>query len=648
MKKIFALILALCMVLSLSACGGGGESRPPVAGASEGDTWAVYWYLCGSNLETDLGAASNDLSELLSEPLPEGVSVVVQTGGAKQWQNGIVDASRLERYVVNSGGMELVDSQPSASMGESETLEAFLSFARENYPAEHTMLLFWDHGSGSVGGVCFDELFDDDHLTLPEIYSAVGSVWETDAYSQPIDIVGFDACLMATIDTAFTFSDVAKYLVASEELEPSSGWNYAEMARAFAGNPSIEPEELGRTICDGFMSGCEAVGAADSTTLSLVSLSDIQPLLEAYAAFGDTALTIAGSDSSFYSVFARAANSAENYGGNNPAAGYSNLVDLGDFAYQTADIMPEQSQAISDALAQCVVYSVNGPYCSRASGLSCYYPYDMDVEEISALYSVSPPGGLKVLYSYEAEGELDEDGTDYLQSLGVGQLQAIPTIYDYGWKDAPLTLTEDGYTQMTLGAEADAVLASVAFDLFYTDSEGESVLYFGTDNDIIADWENGVFSDNFRGVWGALDGCVVNMVVTYESEEYNTYDVPILLNGEPYYMMVAYDFEAEAWYVLCASPNSGGLMAAKEMRQFEVGDEITILHYIGGTGESEELEPYAGDTVIWGEDTVFSEAPLPDGKYFYEFVMTDTRGGRVTSAIASFEMSEGEIMVTVE
>ena len=68
---------AACLlpVLLVFAC-------PSVARAAE--TWAVYWYLCGSNLESEDGAASADLAELLKARLPDNVKVVIQTGGGQQ------------------------------------------------------------------------------------------------------------------------------------------------------------------------------------------------------------------------------------------------------------------------------------------------------------------------------------------------------------------------------------------------------------------------------------------------------------------------------------------------------------------------------------------------------------------------------------
>ena len=62
-----ALLLALVMILPLTACGDAPLDTPN--GASDG-SWAVYWYLCGSDLESEGGFATDDLSELLEVELP--------------------------------------------------------------------------------------------------------------------------------------------------------------------------------------------------------------------------------------------------------------------------------------------------------------------------------------------------------------------------------------------------------------------------------------------------------------------------------------------------------------------------------------------------------------------------------------------------
>ena len=126
-KKLLSMLLVLAMSLSLAACGGGEEapaapeSTPPAASepapsAPAGDelsdgSWAVYWYLCGSDLETNYGCATTDLMEMMEIQLPENVNVVIQTGGADVWQNDLMDASKIQRWLYNSEGLQLLEEQ---------------------------------------------------------------------------------------------------------------------------------------------------------------------------------------------------------------------------------------------------------------------------------------------------------------------------------------------------------------------------------------------------------------------------------------------------------------------------------------------------------------------------------------------------------
>lgn len=276
-KNVISLLLALVMLVSLTACGGDTPASDETDAAD--GTWAVYWYLCGSDLESGGGFATSDLSELMEVELPEEVNVVIQTGGSSVWQNDLVDAEKLQRWVYSSEGLSLVDEQPSASMGAEDTLEDFLRFAKENYPAQRTAVVFWNHGGGSVSGASFDELYDYDSLTLDEMYEAFTNVWTPSADRQPLELVGFDTCLMATVDVANTFSDIARYLVVSEETEPANGWYYSQWVGALAQKPTMDGAALGKIICDAYYSGCEAVGTQDNTTLSLTDLSKVGPLL---------------------------------------------------------------------------------------------------------------------------------------------------------------------------------------------------------------------------------------------------------------------------------------------------------------------------------------------------------------------------------
>lgn len=651
-NKIFVFLLAAVMCLSLAACGGdeaADGSTPdaaPVFHAGDG-SWAVYWYLCGSDLETNGGFATTDLSEMMEVHLPENVNVVIQTGGAAVWQNDQMDPEKLQRWLYNSEGLQLIEEQDTANMGDAQTLYEFLAFANENYPADKVAVTFWNHGGGSVSGAAFDELHGLESLDLAEMYQAFDAVWPADAEHPALELVGFDTCLMATVDVASTFQNFAKYLVASEEVEPGNGWLYSGWLGALAENTDMDGAALGTAICDTYYQGCEAVGTQDQTTLSVTDLSRLEPLLEAYESFGQEALAAAAEDPGFFAELGRAAARSENYGGNTREQGYTNMVDLGHLARQTAWMLPS-AQRVCDALTDCVIYQVGGPYRAEATGLSCYYSYNGDVDDLNGYITVGESTAFKHLYAYELTGELAEDSEEYLSSLDIGELPERVTLADMDWDGAPLDLDDEGTSFLTLGPEANDVLAGIGFSLFYVDEAGDQMLLLGTDNDLTADWENGVFYDNFRGVWGALDGHLVYMELSFEGEDYNLYSVPILLNGEAYNLQVAYDFTAEEWSILGASQGldeSG--MASKELRLLAEGDVITTIWKAATFTGDDDFEMYAAEELTVTADTAFGEAPLFDGSYSMVFEMWDAAGNYACSDAVTFDCAGGEISTTV-
>lgn len=662
--KWLALLLTGAMTLSLTACAdeevedvstdlttdaGTAADNTTDNGdiALEDGSWAVYWYLCGSDLESNGGFATNDLSELMEVELPENVNVVIETGGSAVWQNDLMDADKLQRWLYNSEGLQLVDEQPSASMGEAQTLADFLSFAKENYPAEKTAVVFWNHGGGSVTGAAFDEIYGYDSLTLDEMYQAFSSVWNPSMEKQPLELIGFDTCLMATVDVAYTFADLAHYLVASEETEPANGWYYSQWVGTLAQNPSMNGEELGKVICDAYYAGCEEVGTQDNTTLSLTDLTKVQTLLDAYDTFGAEALAAACTDPGFFSQFGRVAAQSENYGGNTKEQGYTNMVDLGHMARQSVGMLGS-AQEVLDALDDCVLYQVGGQYRTEATGLSCYYSYNGDVEDFNSYAGLGAGVAFKYFYSYELTGGLDDSGMAYIADMDFEELPEVKNLLSTDWDGAPLDLDEDGVSFLTLGPEANDILAGIGFSLYYVDEESDMMLLLGTDNDMNADWDNGVFSDNFRGVWGSIDGNIVYMELSYGSEDYNLYAIPVLLNGEEYNLQVVYDFSTDEWNVLGARQgidNRG--MADKELRLLQEGDEITTIWYMSTASGDDEFEPYTAATVTVTADTAFGEMELPDGSYSMVYEMRDAMDNYAYSEPVTFECADGEIYTTI-
>ena len=624
----------------------GWEETPDEAG-----TWAIYWYLCGSDLESDAEAATMDLYELQCASLPENVQVIIETGGAREWYHEDVEAGQQGRYLYDSDGLTFLEAQPEADMGDPETLADFLSFCKENFPADHTMFLFWNHGGGSVSGAAFDEIYDYDSLTLDEMYQAFGSVYELSEENPPFDIVGFDTCLMATIDTAWMLSDVSHYLVASEEMEPGCGWSYDKWVQTLGDHPGIDGAALGQVICDSYMEGCEDIGMEQEATLSVVDLQKIQPLLNAYDDLGKEALTLACEDSTFFAEFGRRAVQTENYGGNTPDQGYTNMVDMGHLVRNSEDLLPETAQAVLDALEECVVYNVSGEYRSEATGLSCYYSYNGDTDDFDGFLSISASPAFQYLYDYELYGYMSDEGLAYMQDLGYEEeIPEITITQDTELEDFPLYVDEDGNSVLEIGSEAAATLQAVYYQLCYVSEEDDIILLLGRDNDIYMDWDEGIFRDNFRGVWGAIDGCLCYMEIVYEGNDYNLYSVPILLNGDEYNLRVVYSYTDEEYSILGARRGiDDNGMADKNLVQLEPGDEITTLHYaMTISGDEEEPEQVPVDTITVTEDTVFTEEDLGDGNFVIFYEMVDMQNNSYYSDLAYFTVEDGLIYTETE
>ena len=137
-------------------------------------------------------------------------------------------------------------------MGESKTLSDFLKWGVETYPAEKMGVILWDHGGGSLSGVCFDENYNMDSLSLTELDAAFASAGEI--MTDQFEYIGFDACLMANYETAYIASKYARNMIASEELEPSGGWDYESVTTRFADEAYYE------NVLQAYQKKCEAQG----------------------------------------------------------------------------------------------------------------------------------------------------------------------------------------------------------------------------------------------------------------------------------------------------------------------------------------------------------------------------------------------------
>lgn len=334
------------------------------------DSWTIFVYMCGSDLESYYGLATMDINEMIAANESENVNVIVQTGGARTWRGNSVSSTQLGRYEVKGDKLQLVEKLPAANMGDSATLESFLKWGVDNYAAEHMGLIYWNHGGGSITGVCFDERNGYDSLYLAEVEKALDGA--TQNMTDKFDFIGFDACLMATAETANVLAPYANYMIASEETEPGYGWDYTPLVNTLVQNPDVETEELGKIIVDTYYDSLVKIGQQSDSTLSVVDLNKLDNLFEEFNTFAknmnDSVVEVAD-----ITEFTKTAKNSENYGGNNAYEGYTNMVDLGDFVKNMSKYVPGAEDVLK-ALDETVVYNKCGSALPDSTGLAFYYP----------------------------------------------------------------------------------------------------------------------------------------------------------------------------------------------------------------------------------------------------------------------------------
>ena len=663
-------MLAIFLAVSLAAAGcddvaDDSESAKPVVKSANfedtykaSDTWLIQWYLCGTDLETQAGAASADFQELLDVKLPANVKVLIQTGGAEQWHNNVVPSNAVERYLYDESGLQRIETLPDADMGSVDTLADFVRYGKENFQADHRVFVFWDHGGGSAVGVCYDERTGH-FLSLNDLRNAFTSVYEASTDNPPFELVGFDACLMATYDTVNALDGIARYVTASEEVEPGIGWNYTGWVGALVENPAMGGAKLGQSICNTYMDACKDYDVEDTATLSVIDLAKLPMLRHSYEAFGLEALRAAHKNPrQFFVHFGRGAAQAENYGGNTRSTGYTNMVDIVDLAKTSKAILPNTADALIKSVDDAVVYKISGAYRNRGGGLSSFYSYSGDEESlVNYINQDSAPTPQKLLYYYLIYGELPEDVIPLLDgdtlvtpapTTPPAQRQELFAVSQL--EDLPVQMDSNGNAFVQLTPEQMELLSSIHCQLAYIDTDNDVILYLGSDADVNADWDAGTFSDNFRAVWPMLDGHPVYVEITEENDGYNLYSIPIKLNGVECNLQVAYVYAEKKYYILGARHGlEDNGMSSRELIKLHAGDEITTLHYgMTISGEDNNFTQVEVDTFTIGDDPQIKDEDIGDGNYGYCFEFMSPTDESALSELVLFTVANGQISTTVD
>lgn len=641
---------------------------------SKNDTVTVMIYVCGTDLESKHGMASSDIQEMASANFGDNVNVILYTGGCKEWKiNGISNKVHQIYQIKDGELLRLEDDMGKGAMTDPENLTEFIKYCNKHFPANRNNLIMWDHGGGSVSGYGYDETNTlSGSMDLAEIDKALTNA------GVKFDFIGFDACLMATAETALMLNDHADYMIASEETEPGIGWYYTNWLTKLGKNTSMPTVEIGKNIIDDFVDTCAKKCRGQKTTLSIIDLAEfsntVPDKLNSFAQSISTKLT-----NKEYKEVSDARYTTREFA-------VSSKIDQVDLAHLALNMDNSEGKALSDAIQNAVKYNRTSSDISNAYGVSIYFPYRKTSSVDAACNTYNKIGMdseysqcIKQFASLETAGQISAGGTSspvpsLLDMLGsatgssggsadmIGQLlgsflggasdrtiEGLDSSNTAYMNDNALSTDDtaeyisanyfdptnlvweqnsNGEYIMELPEKQWELVHTLDKNLFYDDGTGyvdmglDNVFTFDDDGNLIADTDD---------TWVAIDGQPVAYYHTdtteFGDDRYSISGyVPAYLNDVRVNLIVVFDSENPNGYIAGASTdykNNETDTVAKNMIELEVGDTLDFIcdyyDYSGNYSDSYFL----GEQMTVSDNMEISNVSVGDGNLKISYCFTD-------------------------
>ncbi|RJP72558.1 MAG: T9SS C-terminal target domain-containing protein [Ignavibacteriales bacterium] len=288
--------------------------------------WTIMVYLDGDNNLEGAGIADVNEMEMIGSTSDVNVLVQFDRVPGEDATNGDWTDTRRFRITKDNDQQNIssavLQNLGEINMGSPQSLIDFVNWSVSNYPAQNYCLVLWDHGGGwkalkgnksglkkinvpglnHVGSisdivgrgipdgvkepnftnpfssgfgitkdVCYDDT-DGDYLSSDEIGKVLNVL------GVRINILGYDACLMAMIENAYEVRNKVDFMVASEETEPGEGWPYNTFLNQLVNNANMSAATLSSVIVSAYQN--YYTNYSDKTqTLSALDMSKLSDVI---------------------------------------------------------------------------------------------------------------------------------------------------------------------------------------------------------------------------------------------------------------------------------------------------------------------------------------------------------------------------------
>lgn len=623
--------------LDSSVAAGSREKYTKLLGGGK-DTVTIMVYMCGTDLESRSGMGTSDLQEMLNASFGRNINLLIYTGGCKAWKNSAVSSSDNQIWQVRDGKLVCLQKDlGSVSMTDPGTLAGYIQWCAKNYPASRYELILWDHGGGSVSGYGYDEKFaSSGSMSLAGLDSALS------AADVKFDFIGFDACLMATVETALTMSQYADYLIASEETEPGVGWYYTDWLTDFGKDTSKPTIQVGRNIVDSFVDTCSQKCPGQLTTLSVIDLAELEHTLpDALTEFSNATTKLIREQE--YQTVSNARSGTREFA-------QSSKIDQIDLVHLAQNLGTREGKALTDVLLSAVKYNRTSSNMTNAYGLSVYFPYrktntvdravstfeqigmDRSFTRCIRQFSDVVASGQAVSGSSNSplpsllgmlggnSGVTTQDISALLggllggRSLDMEDAEQYLTEHRFAEENLSWSTGSDGIPVLRLSEEQWGLVQTLELNLFYDDGKG----YIDLGLDTVYEFDDdGALLGDSGSSWLAIEGQPVAYYHTVTVDDGTNYTitgrVPVLHNGSRAELILVFDNDHPHGFV-------AGVQAmylegetdtiAKNMTGLQNGDTLEFLcDYYSYSGEYQDSY-LLGEPLTVTQELTISDVPL--------------------------------------
>lgn len=553
-------------------------------------------------------------------------------------------------------------------MTDPDTLTGYITWCAEHFPANRNELIFWAHGGGSISGYGYDQKYPQSgSMSLAGINTALKNAGVT------FDFIGFDACLMATMENALMLSQYADYMIASEETEPGVGWYYTNWLNKLSENTSMSTLEIGKQIVDDYISVCSQKCRGQQTTLSVTDLAELEATgPKALTAFSQsTGELIRGEE---YRTVSNARHQAKEFA-------RSSGIDQVDLAHLAANMGTKEGDELVSALKSAVKYNRTSSNMTNAYSLAIYFPYkkisslDKMVQTYEAIgmdeeytrcirqFASLEVGGQTVaggtgsplpsLLGTLMEGSSSSSDSELIAQLlggllagnvdGISGLTGSNTGFldDRTIQDSTQYLTDNRFDESQLVWQENAsgqqvlrltedqwnLIQSLELNVFYDDGSG--FIDLGLDNVYDFDGDGNLIGDYDR-TWLSINGQPVAyyfLDMTNDGENYTISGrVPVMLNGERADLILTFDTEHPDGYIAGARTNYDEEVTetvARGLTELQTGDKLDFLcDYYSYDGTFLD-NYYLGEPMTIEDEIIISNTDIGSGSVQATYRLTD-------------------------